>query len=198
VIFHDGVRDPSIPFIVTRQLVTTSIQVDPIDPVALTLSPFRSGDALIHVSVKEIGGQAVTLSGGELISLVTKDSDRVQVAAHYSGVVLAEGAASLTLDPQAYKRYPYLVKDLKKPGEYAGTFRIGSPDRTSIDKPISIFVKDSGWVAFFFIFLGVLASYLVRYWTKEGRPKLEALRGIADISNDLDKWRICCRPCPSN
>jgi hypothetical protein len=187
VIFHDGLREPSIPIVITRQLVATSIQVDPIDSVALTLPPFQCGNALIHVPIRETAGQSVTLNGGELISFVTKDSDRVSVAARYSDIRLAPGAPELTLGPQGYKVYPYLIKDLREPGEYAGTFRIGSLDRTPIDKPISIFVKDSGGVAFLFIFLGVLASYLIRYWTKEGRPKLEVLRRIADVSYDLDE-----------
>lgn len=186
VVFHDGVRDASIPIVVTRQLVAVSIQVDPIDSVSLTLPPFQSENALIRVSVRETSGLSVTMNQGELVSFVRKQSDKAQISVDRPTLELATPSPSLTLGPQGYGVFSYVIKNLKEPGEYTGTFRIGSTDRTPVDKTITVFVRASGWVAFLFIFLGVLASYLIRYWTKEGRPKLESLRRAASISEDLD------------
>jgi hypothetical protein len=187
VLFYGGTRQASIPFTVTRQQNAVSVQIDAVDTAATTRSPFSGADVALRFVLKENAGRAVPIYQPVLVNFALKETDKTLKQARYSGVELRNlRPESLLVGPLQSREHVLEVRGIRDAGEYSGTLRVGSEDTTPAEKPITIFVKDSAWMAFLFVFLGVASSYVVRFWAKEERPKLDALRRVANLRDDLD------------
>jgi hypothetical protein len=207
VMFYGGKRAPSAPLIVTRQLASLSLRIDTADARAATVS--QDGSASMHVVVQETAGQRVSIDPPALVGLVLKNGGKVQQEAPYRVLDLrlagdnrvapdapcAEGEkakpgkpaapAEYTIEPLGHAEFFLTICGVSEAGEYNGIVRISNRETNPVDKAVTIYVKKSGWIAFLFIFLGVAASYLMRRWTKEEKPRLEAERRVGDLERRL-------------
>lgn len=186
VLFFNEIRQPSVLLTVTRQLNAVTVQIDAVDSAATT--KIRKADATLRFSVRENANHEVDVYAPVFVNFGRNVSDKTQKQASYCGFeVTSDGrrSPSFTLGPQQTREFILVIHGIGDAGEYSGTIRVGNADTTPTEKPVTIFVKESGIIAFVFIFFGVLASYLIRYWTKEERPKLEALRRLSNCVDDL-------------
>lgn len=186
VLFFNDTRKPSVLLTVTRQLNAVTVQIDAVDSTATTR--IRTADATLRFSVRENANHEVNVYAPVFVNFGRKASDKTQKQARYDGFdVTSDGqrSPSFVIGPQQSREFIMQIRRIRDAGEYSGTIRVGNADTTPTEKAVTIFVKESGVTAFVFIFLGVLASYLVRYWTKQERPRLEALKRLSNSAEDL-------------
>jgi len=197
VIFYSGKRWPSIPLIVTRQRNAVSVEIDAVD--ARRATAFLTADAEIRFFVQENAGHSVSFDTPVLVDFALKEGDKTLNQATYKGIDLevvdpksgekhrvGTESTDLTLGPRDNRQFLLNLIGITNAGEYTGILRVSNRDSSSVDRTVTVFVKKSGWIAFAFIFLGVCASWTIRFWTNQQRPKLELLRRIADLGDDLD------------
>ena len=199
VLFYAGKRHSSVALAVTRERDPVSVLIDTVPAVNATA--WRTADARIRFVVRETAGREVRIDPPLLVDFGRKDGDRTPKQAVYEDVKIAavDSAADgtqrmseattqpFTLTRQQSREFQLTVSAIAEAGEYNGLIRISSRDSKEVEKPVTVFVRKSGWIAFAFIFLGVFSSWLIRYWTSDRRPKLEGLRRISDLLEDLEK-----------
>jgi len=188
IITHGGARQASIPVVVTRQWNAIGVQIQLVDTARAEHTwPGSSASATVRFTVKESGGKPLTIYTPKVTQLALKQGDKQKTQARYTKAELRDAKSSLDFQPQESREYIVDVEGLQDPGEYAGVITVGSADATAVDTAFTLFVK-AGWLtAFLFIFAGVGASYLIRWWTGETRPRLDLQRRVANLNDDLDE-----------
>lgn len=81
--------------------------------------------------------------------------------------------------------YTLTLPDIEGPGRYDATLRLSSPGHADQAPSLVFYVRDSALVAFVFIFLGVLASYLMGRWGIDWRPRLVLRQRMSAIVGRL-------------
>jgi hypothetical protein len=193
VLTHSGGRLPSVPLTVTRQRSDVTAEIAGLETV--TTTKWRTADARIRFTVRETAGQKLALYPPALDGFALKESDKVRRAAHYAAVDVDGAGApkdqppaateSFVVEPHRGRPVVVDVRGIQDAGEYSGTIRLASSNGTPVTKEVTVLVKTSGWVAAFWVFLGVVASFLIRRYTKEQRPRLQALRRVRYAEDDL-------------
>lgn len=193
-------RLPSIPVVVTRQWNAITAQVQMVDTARATR--VLNADAAVRFTVKETGGKPLTIYEPKVTQLALKQGDKKLTQARYSGAALeqpgdaVERTKRLSLNPRDSREYIIDVKGIEDAGEYSGTLSVDSPDSAPVEQQFTLFVKDCGFTAFVFIFLGLLGSYLIRRFTKETRPRLDLERRVENLGGDLDTVAKDAAPLP--
>lgn len=188
-LLYSGKRQKSIPITVTRQRNTLPVQIEGLNTVAL-VRWFDAPEAKAKFVIRETGGLSVNLYWPTLVGLAVKDGDKKRQAAYSNATFEAPGnGGSIHVDGQQSAAATLTITGIEGTGEYSGKIRFSSTDTTPVDADLTILVKDNWFVAFFFIFVGVASSYVIRHYSKESRPQLIALRSLADIRDALDKVR---------
>ena len=187
-------RLPSIPVVVTRQWNAIAAQVQMVE----TARAVRvwGADATVRFTVKETAGRPLTIYEPKITQLALKQGDKKLTQARYTGAGLRDPKPSLSLNPRETREYAIDIKGIGDAGEYTGTLSVDNPDSSAVEQQFTVFVKDCGFTAFVFIFLGLLGSYLIRRFTKETRPRLDLERRIANLENDLDTVDKTAAPLP--
>lgn len=184
---YSGKRQKSVALTVTRQRNALPLQIEGLNTVATTRW-FKTTQATANFVIRETGGQAVNLYWPTLVGFAVKDGDKKRQAAYDNETFEVPGSSgSIRMGGQASTPGKLIVTGIRGTGEYSGKIRVSNADTTPVDADLSILVKDNWLVAFFFILVGVVTSYAIRRFTKESRPKLVALRSLADIREALDK-----------
>jgi len=193
VLFFSGKRASSVPLSVTRQKAEVTVQIEGL--ATATSTGFRDADAKVSFTVRETSGDRVALYPPVLDGIALKDGDKVRKQAHYQKILVdgveqaatpsGPGAESFVLEPRATRQVVVQIQGIEEAGEYSGTLRLSNSKGTPVTKEVSALIKTSAWIAAFWIFAGVLASFLIRYYTKEQRPKLQALRELRYAEEDL-------------
>lgn len=208
VLFYSETRQPSIALTVKRERNVVSVLIDQID--AVPAIAWRTADATIRFVVRENAGRNVTLDPPMLVQLSRKDGDRSPKQAIYDAAEFSlvepgakQGEEKLVpvtgpsmFAPQQNRKLQLALRGIADAGEYAGLIRVSNRESKEVERTFTVFVRESGWIAFFFIFLGVFASWAFRYWTREQRPKLETLRRISDLRDDLQGVERDALPTP--
>jgi len=211
VLRHGETRAPSIPFVVTRTRNPGAVDIETVDAVAV--GSRRGGSTPVRFVLQEKTGRSVTLDPPVLVNLSRKAADKTPKQASYTALrlsfvpqpqiqtrsasessggavaVASSGASAsqqpLTIEPWGQREFLMDIEGLRDAGEYTGTLRVTSRNAAKVDKAVTVYVKESGWWAFLFIALGVAASWLLRHWIKEHKPKLESLRRLEDTEEAL-------------
>jgi hypothetical protein len=191
VLVHAGGRLPSVPLTVTRQRNPLTAEIVGLDTV--TVTKWWTADAPIRFAVRETAGQKLDLDRPALEGFGVKESDKVRKAAHYSDILVdsqslgKKATGTFEIDPHRSRDVVVTILGIQDAGEYSGTIRLSSSNGAPVTKQVTVLVRTSGVVAAFWIFLGVAASFLIRRYTKEQRPKLQALRRLRYAEDDLAK-----------
>ena len=189
-IVASGKRLKSIPLTISRQRNALTTQIEGINPVPVTRRWYpRTVNAEVRFLVRETSGHGVDLDWPQVIPFAMKEGTNPRQTGGIDMTFDVSGQASgqaFHLGRSAAGKLT--VSNLSRPGEYTGKIRLSSADASApTDADVTIFVKDDWTVAFFFILIGVLSSYLIRHYTKDVRPKLVALRGAEDIRQALEQ-----------
>jgi hypothetical protein len=186
IITQGGARQASIPVVVTRQWNAIGVRVQLVDTAQAETWPGSSADATVRFTVRENAGKLLTIYTPKVTQLALKRGDKQETQARYTKAELKDAKSSLDFRPQESREYVIDIEGMQEPGEYAGVITVGSVDATAVDTSFTLFVKDGWPTAFLFIFAGVGASYLIRRWTGETRPRLDLRRRVANLADDLE------------
>ena len=198
VLFYSG-KPHDLPIIVVRQQNELGFQLDGVDTVSVT--KWWSADAHIYFTVRETAGQRAALYAPTLENFALKEVDKLRKQVGIEEIKLdGQGITgdSLTKAPvESYFVEPYSsrtsifeVKGIPEAGEYIGSIRASGPNRVSVSREITILVKNSVWIAAFWVFVGVSASILIRIYIKEQRPKLVAWRRLSYALDALEEAKV--------
>lgn len=200
VVIYNGGRVPSTPITVTRQ--PSKVSIVGVGTVSITdITPFpitrwSSVNAEINFTVREANGQSIKLNPPALENFSIKEGNNSLQAAYSSALFFYYGSKSLTKETiplhesfSVVGGHPLVlqVSDIKDAGEYTGTILLSSMNGAEATQKFTVLVKESGWVALFWIGLGVSASWSIRRYTTEQRPQLVALRRLRYAKEDLEK-----------
>lgn len=176
------------------RLTVTVTKTDAPFPLALiaadAVALADAGPAMIRVSLQDKTGVPQTLNRPEMILLsrrAPESKGRTQVASFTAVPYLAEEQEmGKEWHVPANGVSTFLMRtDLDDAGEYTGTIRLTSPSTpAALNVPVTIWVRESGWLAGFLIALGVLGSFGLRTYLGKGRTRLlqqrEAMQLLAD------------------
>lgn len=187
VVFYSG-KHKNWNLVVERKKGDLTVQIEGLETAAATKQ--CTADALVRFTVRETSGQKVTLYPPTLEGLALKESDKVRKQARFKKIDLDGGptatpAESYVVEPLSSRASAFNIRGIRDPGEYVATLRISGSNGNPVTKEVTVLVKSDWYFAVFWIFLGVLGSYLIRLYTKEERPKLEALRRLGHVEEDL-------------
>jgi hypothetical protein len=204
----NGTRHAAIPIAVTLTPRPLSVEYIGLNPVEATVGPFRSGSATVKFGVRETTGQQTTIYAPAVTGITRKNGDRirqaeVKVTPHFETCQSARGANAQSRNETAAKAADefvirsrgtcegaFTLSEIGEAGEYAGKLYVANGDAQPIEVNLpSVFVKESFLTALFFILAGSVASFFIRRYTKESRPKLLALRNVADVRELLEQVR---------
>lgn len=178
---------------VERKKEALTVQIDAVETVAVTKGCY--GNASVRFTVRETAGQKVNLYPPALEGVALKESDKVRKQARFAqikldGQPLASGAPqsqveSYTVEALSGRTSVFEIEGIEDPGEYIGTIRLSGSNGNPVTKELTMLVKNDWYVAAFWISVGVLASFSVRKYTKELRPKLAGLRRLDYVRDDF-------------
>jgi hypothetical protein len=184
-ILHGGREQGSTDVVITWPRPALNVDVsDPAARVRGTTSPWPSEPSVrIPLTLRETAGLPVTLYPPVLTSL-TLQEDAADTATAYqvpvTAKVLAEvdGGVVIMDAPfvlgrrQALPVQLALHSELPGAGLYRGKVRIGSAGAPPLDATFTLYLKESSWMAFVLILLGVLVSFGIRAYQTVERPRL--------------------------
>ncbi|HEX6096533.1 MAG TPA: hypothetical protein VF432_09435 [Thermoanaerobaculia bacterium] len=156
------------------------------DAVALA----DAGPAMIRVSMQEKSGVDQTLNRPAMILLSRRAPDgkgKAQVPS-FTAVPWLTDKAEMGNEWQVPANGVatfFMRTDVDDAGEYTGTIRLTSPStQAALNVPVTIWVRESGWLGALFISIGVLTSFGLRSYLGKGRTRLlqqrEAMQLLAD------------------
>lgn len=180
-----------LTLVVTKTDLPFPLSLISTDAVALA----DSGPALFRVSVQEKAGLPQTLNPPEMILLSHRSPDmkgKTQVAAFTAVPLLKETQAmgDKWMVP-AHAASSFLMRiDLDNAGEYTGTIRLTSPSTpAALNVPVTIWVRESGWLAGVLIAAGVVFSAGLRWYLGKGRALLLQQRETMQLLAGVSKLR---------
>jgi hypothetical protein len=189
-LIYDNKRWP-IPLTVTRARPGPSVEVSNVE-TATDVSFLPWGDAALRLTLREKDGKRVSLNKPTLLSLSLVESDKRKIQAKYDQIVILDTSGEalpdrIELGPREVKHLKLVVKGLEGPGEFSGNLAIDAPDSDLLNQPITILRKKSGVIAGFLIFIGVLISFGLRYYSTTARPRLIRQRRVLALTSDVDE-----------
>jgi hypothetical protein len=92
----------------------------------------------------------------------------------------------VTVAPGPPQEVPFKILNLQGPGRYDATIRFPASGYQPIEKTVTVYVRDSAWVAVMWIALGVLVSLLVHAYTARIRPRLVVQQRVSAMFADLN------------
>jgi hypothetical protein len=174
---------------VTRAYTTPTIEVLGVERAYGTTN-FGQGNADVWLTLHETAGQTVTLQIPTLSALILTGPNQAKFQGQFNATKVMtetqEVKSPFTLGPGATQFLRMEVDGLQSSGQYDGVLLVSGSDTRAIATSVTILMKDSAVVAAFLIFIGVLASVLIRRIAKNIQPRLVWQRKVLVLLQDID------------
>jgi hypothetical protein len=184
-----GVKVP-LTISVELQKHTMGIDILTVERAAASSDSFP-----LRLTVQEKLGHAETLQKPVLVNFSRKLTGGALTQAFYDRIETFEGdpkkdaaemPATWTLDAYGVKPVTMRIYGVRDAGEYQATVAIGAAGSLPKTQEIALTARHSGFNAATYIFLGALASFLIRTLVKQRRPRLVQQRAALALLDDLD------------
>ena len=169
---------------VTRAVRELGVDIENIDPVHATAEVHDPSTTELHVALREKVGRQIQLNNPVLIKFTRKEANGAFAQARHN---LTGAPSPLALTPNQSLALALTLADLEGAGEYQGTLRISAPGSKSVDQSFTVTLRESRFVAFVAIFIGVAASAVLRWLTQQLRPRLLQIRRAQLILRQIDQ-----------
>jgi hypothetical protein len=135
------------------------------------------------------GVETLTLAAPALRSLAKKTGD-ISLAVAGATMDLTDEKDQavkfpVTLEPGQSQALHLRIHGFDGAGRYDAKLRFAAPGHTPIDKAVALYAREGPVVAWLSIFLGVVASFVIRLWYNVTRPKLLLERRVALLELEL-------------
>ena len=158
-------------------------QVGNTDTVAFTLNLRETQDkpAVLHVPTlasltQQLGPDAKASALGWTANLVVTEENKA-----------LQPSESIQLARSAAKEIGFRLERFPGPGKYEAKLRFTAPGAVPLDKSVTLYVRYHWPVATVLIALGVLVSFLLRWWVGQEKPRLELLHSAARLERELQR-----------
>ena len=174
---------------VARQRVAPTITIDDIHPVRVTRTfctgwpRCRPTTVVFNVSVRETGGQRVVVHAPDLAVLLRKDGANEFQIPSPDVTVMVDGKAvtEVELVPDASLHFTVAVANVRGAGEYTATLRFTASQRSDSDKTVSIFVRESLWLAVLLIAVAAVLSAIIRWYRTVAHVHLITQQQVVEL-----------------
>jgi hypothetical protein len=135
------------------------------------------------VRIRESGGAAVTVQPPVVTSFSLKPNEKVSMSAAFptftgpAAALTAKGSTTMHL----------ALQGIKSAGRYEGKADFAADGLAPVSKTFTVYARQPCTVAASFIALGVLVSFLLRWYAKVGRPRLLVMNRVANLADELRK-----------
>jgi hypothetical protein len=191
VIVHDTFRDV-VHLTVTRALRDLGVEILSLDPARSIARPLGASTAKLRVVISEKTGRPVTLDPPILTTFARKQPEGTRIQSPYSMRVSFDSPAAtqadhgIPLTPNETLPLDVELSGLEGSGEYQGTLRLVTQGAKPVDQNFTVTLRESPWVAFWFIFAGVVISATLRTLSQSLRPRLLQVQRAQLLIRDLD------------
>ena len=101
----------------------------------------------------------------------------------------ASGAATTRVEPGRPTPLAFTLSDLKGSGRYDAVVRFASAGYKPLDAKLVVFVREPATLAFFFVFVGVLISFVIQLWGTVIQPARELRLRVAKLLESVETAR---------
>lgn len=95
---------------------------------------------------------------------------------------------TLSLQPGQVAEYTLLIRDVKTGGQHQGTVEVTTPEGAKIPANFSFAIKDDLYFPALIIFLGIITSSFLRFYSNSGRPRLRRTNQISQIAGKIGEY----------
>ena len=112
------------------------------------------------------------------------DGARFQAAPDLS---IAGASSRIAIGPNSTTPLALTFSGLRGAGEYTGTIRFSAPGSKPVDQDFTLNLRESQWIAFLTIALGVIVSALLKSLGQNIRPRLVQTRRAQLLVREIDE-----------
>jgi hypothetical protein len=175
-----------VRLILTRASDDLGVEIQGVDAVRATASVGAPTTATLRMTLLEKTGRALTLNPVQITKFVRKEASGARAQAGFDLQMNGGTPQPFALNPNQSLPMVLNIGDLEGAGEYLGTLRIGATGSKTADQEFTISVRESGWMAFGCILLGVGLSTLLRWLSDNFRPRVVETQRTQLVIQDLD------------
>ncbi len=180
-------RRESTQVTVTRQSDDLPLEVLELVPSRATATFWGKSTGRIELTLRETRGQTLAMDRPVLTSLSVEGPGKTRYqASSQLEVQGAEENGEIDLRPHQSRHLALLLGQLDGAGRYQGQVRFGASGYKPIDRPFTLDLKESKWIALSFILVGVVLSCLMRRYAARWRPRLVLQRRAFLLGHELD------------
>jgi hypothetical protein len=188
--YWDGERHQKVVLKVVRRRAPLNLAFGEASPFAQDL---WSGPAIFWLSLQETEGKALSLAVPELSSLIEARGTETKTVAVTPAAKLVLGdanapsdAKTIELAPGQSRNVSFRLEPLPGPGKYDAKVRFAAADALPVEKAVTLYLRHPWWLAAGLIAVGVLASWLLKYWVSQEQPRLRLLEQASRLAPELD------------
>jgi hypothetical protein len=131
-------------------------------------------------------GTKVTLQAPVVKSVVFKESAKSEAGIVAADVDGKPDAKTVTIDKETSVDVAVTLTGIKRPGRYDATVWLGGGPYAPLPMTLTVYARQSWWVAALCIFVGVLVSIFLRFFGVVGRPSLLNKERANTLFRELD------------
>lgn len=179
------------------RLTITAVRTDapfPLQVINVDKAASGSGTVTVRVSLQETSHTPQVMNKPELIVFSHADpgGKGKQQASGFTATALDTNEQAIATPWEIPANAPVtLMMKFEKlcfAGEYSGIVRITSPNTNSyLNVPVTIWIREPGWLAAILIAVGVGISYGLRTYLRSVRPRIAQQRRAMMLLDDLSK-----------
>ena len=154
---------------VTRALAPADVSLQGLGHISSESLSFGKGDLPFWFTLQEQAGRLVEFNEPLVVELWRVKTDQSLEQAAFD---MLNVPPTVTLKPDESRRVDVRLIGLRGAGQYKGTVRLNVPGSLPLEQTFTMTVKDNLLTATVLISVGVFASYLLRRYAKEKRPRL--------------------------
>lgn len=174
---------------IARVRPAVNIDVADLGGVVDTLPAWRGGAPLVFKThIQNNDADPIVLRAPLLRSITFKPKADVTAAVPSTVSVRFADDQQATLPPNRDSEVSFALDGITRPGRYDAAIRIGSEGTTPVDKSVAIYARQSYWILFFWVAVGLLLSFWYRTYAGVIRPRLQLERKISLLLADLGDY----------
>jgi hypothetical protein len=173
----------SFPIEIVRTRAQQPVEIGDLPAVQATAAFLhRDFSHLFEATAYSTGGTVVLLP--PVLHSATRKLKNDSTAGVATGLKLQTGK-QVTVEAGLPQKIPFEILNFEGPGRYDATIRFPAAGYQPIEKTVTVYVRDSFWMAVLYIALGALVSLGVHAYTARIRPRLVAQQRVSAMFADL-------------
>ena len=172
---------------ITRASRNLDVEVLGVGPARGRAGAWTASTATLNLVLAEKTGRALTLDPPVVTTFERKGSDGARFQAPRRVTIDGRAPGPIALTPNGMSALALTFDSLDGAAEYTGTIRFSAPGSKPVDHDFTLDLRESQWVAFLVIALGVIVSALLKTLGRNTRPRLVQTRRAQLLVHEIDE-----------